>query len=278
MAKKACISIDLSTLAGTLKFIPGPQLPRSDKKTLELMIAKTFLSHLSSHEGSKNDMFRSSDSDPPDILFRYNGDEKGLELAELAPVNRLEKDSIIKRLKRDIVSCLNLGNHTRGYVVNILLANDYADKLRPGRIHKELAEVLNELFAEHDRATEHVDVPKVLKHIVKHITVFKEDLTGDPRIENDNEPLIIFGAQSTLLIPEDDCPSIVEKRLSRKGLHDLDMPTWLVLWSNHHSLHSLRDGLDNAIGCYLKKHPMNYERIFHLHLFPSSGATEFPQK
>ncbi len=39
-------------MAGTLKFVPGPQLPRHDKSLLERTIANAFLAHLSQREGS----------------------------------------------------------------------------------------------------------------------------------------------------------------------------------------------------------------------------------
>jgi hypothetical protein len=104
----------------------------------------------------------------------------------------------------------------------------------------------------------------------------KEALAGDPRVESEHEPLILFTAQDTLLVPEDDCPKMIERALSRKAVHDVEVPTWLVLWSNHPAFSSLRDHLDTAIAAYLKSRTVKYERVFHLHLFPNSGATEFP--
>jgi hypothetical protein len=199
-----------------------------------------------------------------------------MELCEILPENRLEKDSIIRRLRRDIFSGLTLSENTSGFVITIFLADDYATRIRPGRIDRVLADALASFFDHGDPSAKIVQVPPQIQDIVTCISVFREDMTGDPRLEDDREPLIVFGAQSTMLVPEDDCPEMVESRLSRKGLHDLALPTWLLLWSNHHALASLRDELDNAIGSYLRSHPMNYERVFHLHLFPQSGATEFP--
>ena len=200
-----------------------------------------------------------------------------MELTELVPENRFEKDAIICKLRSDIISELELGNHTKGFVINIFLADDYVSKMRPGRISTALARALNDFFAKDDSSSSHVEVPTQIESLVTRISVFKEDLTGDSRLKDDREPLIVFGAQSTMLVPEDDCPAIVESRLSRKSLHDLECPTWLILWSHHQALHSLRNELDNVIGHYLRKRPMEYERIFHLHLFAGGGATEFPK-
>jgi hypothetical protein len=200
-----------------------------------------------------------------------------MELSEFVPANRFEKDAIIRQLRRDIISKLDLGEHTRGFVVNISLPDDYATRFRPGRIHADLDAALNEFFAGCDTNRAHYEVPARVESPIAQIRIFKEDLTGDPRLEDDREPLIVFGAQSTMLVPEEDCPTIVESRLSRKGLHNLACPTWLLLWSHHDALSSLRNELDAAIGHYLLARPMAYERVFHLHLFAGSGATEFPR-
>lgn len=276
MKKKAVISIDLASIARTLKFVPGRELPRHNKSLLELTIASTLLPHLSQRDGSAIADLQSNSADPPDVTFTYNGELRGMELSEILPENRLEKDSIIRRLRRDIISRLTLSKNTSNFVVTISLTNDYAKRIRPGRIDRALGDALIRFFDKGDPQANAIDVPDDIQDIVTCITVFREDMTGDPRLRDDREPLIVFGAQSTMLVPEDDCPAMVESRLSRKGLVDLAVPTWLLLWSNHHALASLRDELDNAIGFYLRSRPMNYERVFHLHLFPQSGASEFP--
>lgn len=73
MTKKAVITIDLASTAGTLKFVPGPQLPRHDKGLLERTIATTFLTHLSKRDGSAVVDVLSNSKDPPDVTFTYNG-------------------------------------------------------------------------------------------------------------------------------------------------------------------------------------------------------------
>jgi hypothetical protein len=276
MTKKAIVSIDLASLAGTLQYVPGPQLPRNDKRLLELTIANSFLASLSSRDNSNITDVESTVLDPPDVTFRYNGAPRGIELSELLPEGRLEKDSIIRKLRRDIISQLPLSEKTKGTVVNIFFVDDYNTRIRPGRIDVALANALRDFFESGDRSANTIEVPPQIQDIVTRIHVFREDMKGDPRLQDDREPLLIFGAQSTTLVPDVDCPSIVQSRLSRKGRHDLVVPTWLLLWTSHHSLTSLRDELDNAIGAYLRLHPMKYERCFHLHMAIICGVTEFP--
>lgn len=260
-------------MAGTLSFVPGHQLPRHDKGVLERSIASTFLIHLSHRDGSTFADVESNPKDPPDVTFTYNGEPRGMELCEILPENRLEKDSIIHKLRRAIISRLMLGEATSGFVFTIFFVNDYAARIRPGPIEAALANALNNFFDHGDPQAKTIEVPEQIKNIVARIGVFREHLKGDPRLEDDREPLLVFGAQSTMLIPEDDCRTMVESRLSRKGLHDQAIPTWLLLWSSHHALVLVRANLDDAIGFYLQSHPLNYERVFHLH---ESGATEFP--
>ncbi len=276
MTKKAIISIDLATTAGTMRYVPGTPLPRNDKRLLERTIANILLTHLCQREGATFSDMASCTTDPPDVIFKYNGHRRAMELSELVPENRFEKDAILRNLRRDILAGLTLGDHTTGFVVTISLANDYATKIRPRRIHTHLSDALGAFLAHHDPDAQSVDVPESLRDIVTRISVFREDLTGDPRLGDPRNPLIVFGAQHTMLIPEDDCPEIVASRLSRKGLHDVAEPTWLVLWTNHHALECCRNELDNAICHYLQRCPLKYERVFHLHLFSGGGASEFP--
>lgn len=276
MTKKAIIDLDLASWAGTLKYVPGRQLPRHDKALLEQTIATSFLTHLAQREGSAIENVQSNPSDPPDVTFTCDGQVHGMELSELIPENRFEKDAIIRTLRRDIISRLILNDNTAGFVVTVFFLNDYSTKLRPGRIGSVLANALTEYFNRRDPDARTIQVPEQIQDVVARISVFRENMAGDPRLEDDREPLILFGAQSTMLVPEDDCPAMVESRLSRKALHDLDCPTWLLLWSNHHALSSLRDELDKSIGCYLRSHKVSYERVFHWHAFNGSGVTEFP--
>jgi len=115
------IAIDLAMLAGTMTFVPGSPLPRDDKQGLEGIIAKAFLTHLSRREGSTFSDLAHPKSDPPDVMFNYNGEPRRMELTEIAPEKRYEKDDIIRKLRRAIIGHLTLGERTAGFVVNIFL-------------------------------------------------------------------------------------------------------------------------------------------------------------
>ena len=263
---------------GTLKYVPGQSLPRHDKQLLERTIANGRLANLAQREAVAFADLQNNPADPPDVVFTYAGQARGMELVELVPPNRLEKDAIIRQLRRQIVSRLDLGTQTKDCVINVFRRDDYAQQLKPGRVDKVLATTLNEFFAQPEQPAHNIPVPDEVRPVVTGISYFKEDLSGDPRIDHENEPLIIFGAQCTLLVPEDDCPKMVAWSLGRKQLHDVDKPTWLAVWSNHLALGSLRREIDDAIDAYLAEHPVKYERVFHLHLFCEGGVTEFPVK
>jgi hypothetical protein len=276
VTKKAILSIDLAALAGTMTYHPGSRLPRHDKQLLERTITLRFLSHLCQFKGLEFSSLCSVEHDPPDVRFTIAGQSYAAELAELLPENRLEKDAIIEKLRRDIVSEISLSERTANQVITISLASDYSSKLRPGRVHSKLARAINAYFEGGVSSTQRIPVPDAIRNSVKQIDVFEEELVMDSRRNDSREPLLVFTAQHTMIVPEDDCPRMVSSVLSRKGLHDLSHPTWLLLWSNHHALSDLRDQIDNAIGNFLRENAMAYERVFHLHLFPHSGATEFP--
>src|SRR5262245_7634578 len=117
MTKQAVISIDLARMTGDVVYVPGLQLPRHDKKLLEQTIGEYFSNHLFLRGGIRLRDVQSNPSDPPDLTFSYDGKRKGLELSELAPENRLEKDNIILELRRDIISQLVLSEKTTGHAV-----------------------------------------------------------------------------------------------------------------------------------------------------------------
>lgn len=283
MSRKATISLDLAAFVGNAEFVPGVVLPRHDKRLLERTVAMAFLEHYCLQKNTLFSDLDSTVSDPPDVTFRLDGELRGMELAELVPERRFEKDAILQRLRRDILSELDLGSRTANVVVNVFFADDYSAKLRPGRIQKAISRALREYFesaevgeqVELGLQSKSLSVPSEVASIVSRILVTRSDLARDPRVNDPREPLILFGAQSTRLVPEEDFPAMVESLLSRKRSHDLALPTWLLFWSFHPALFSFRDGIDAAIATNLQKHSCPHERVFHLHLFSGSGATEF---
>ena len=96
-----------------------------------------------------------------------------MELSEILPENRLEKDSIIRRLRRDIISHLTLSEDTQGFVVTISLTDDYVTRLRPGRIDRVLADALADFFDHGDPRANIIEVPLKIQNIVTRISVFQ---------------------------------------------------------------------------------------------------------
>jgi hypothetical protein len=46
--------------------------------------------------------------------------------------------------------------------------------------------------------------------------VREADLEDDPRLQQPDEPLIVFGPQSTMLVPDDDIPALLETHVGPK--------------------------------------------------------------
>lgn len=276
MKKLGLVSIDLSTVVGSMEFVPGVQLPRNDKRMLEMIVARSFLELWAETKGLRVASLRSNEDDPPDLLFECEGQLVGLELTELVPESRLEKDAQIRQLRKEILSVMSLGPESQDHVVHIDLVNDYAPQLNAKRLAGPLARLLESFLSEQHGDEMSIPVPEYMRDVVKSIWIQRSDLEGDSRIQHRNEPLVLFGAQNTFIIPSDDCPAMAKASLDRKRIMKVTPPAWLILWSNHQALAGLRDELDDAIGHALQQTRVSFERVFHVHLFPGSGATEFP--
>jgi len=57
--------------------------------------------------------------------------------------------------------------------------------MRPGRIGQALANALTTFFDQADPQANIVEVPHQIQDVVARISVFREDMTGDPRLEDD---------------------------------------------------------------------------------------------
>lgn len=241
---KGYIVFDLAAMYGGAKLLPGLPLPRHDKRAIERTLADTLLRSLAKDGEAAIAVIRSNPDDPPDVLFEINQQTVGLEIAELLPENRLERDAIIAKLKRRIVQKLALGPHTRDWVVTVMLADDYAAKIRL-RCEDELVAALNEFFSSYTgvRAAKELPIPSRVEHAIRRIHAVPWDLTGDPRVESRDHPLVIFSAQHTNVVPDRDFPAMLEAVVGRKARHDLAIRTWLLLWSNHYGFAPLNDEL-----------------------------------
>lgn len=273
-SRRGIISLDLASFTGA-EYIRGNQLDRNDKCQLELKLANECLQVLDPKESPAYTNIESNPNDPPDVTFSNDGIPHGMELCEILPPNRLESDAIIRGLKRNLVSRLRLSQRTKDQVINIGLADCYADKIRPGAIEDALAKSLNHFFEYGDDAVRSLEVPASISTKVTRITLSRTDLTNDLRINDPCEPLIIFDAQATQIYPDEDCPRMVETLLARKRRHYLNMPTWLLLWSDHSAIYPVLKELNDAIKGYIDAHELSYERIFHLHRLHETDLKEF---
>ncbi len=272
---KGYIIFDLSAGHGSARFLPGVSLGRSDKSRLEEELASVLLEALAIAEEAKVENVRANLSDPPDIIFELNEQEIGIELSELLPENRLEKDAVLQRIRKDLVRRIPQNHKSKDCVITIMLKNDYASKIQIPRFSPRLASVLTACFEEPSPLPTSIAIPMELQSYVSLITLTPCDLSADPRIENAMEPLIIFSAQHTNILPERDFPEMVDKIVSRKEMHDLSSPTWLLLWSSHYSLGPLTEELIDQIDKYLLANPTNYDRVFYLRAQEPYSLNEF---
>jgi len=114
-----------------------------------------------------------------------------------------------------------------------------------------------------------------LQPLIRQVRVEPWDLTDDPRIQRRDEPLLIFTAQHTFVVPDRDFPKLLEERVGRKRRYDLAGDTWLLLWSNHYAFGPLKDDLVRHISACVDQHCIPHQRIFYLHLHKFGDITEF---
>ena len=280
MSKKGIISIDLTTLVGGAQLeIPTQELPREDKSQLELVVANKMIAVLKQHDPGSFEEIRSNQEDPPDIVAQYNGISMGIELTELLPSNRLEKDSILQRLRRSILSQLLLGSHSRNQVVQIFFVDNYPEKIRAKQCATALSELLNDFFQKNRNSqANHSElvVPAKLWNIISHVSIKPADLSSHPLIRSENEPLIIFGSQNTLIRPDCDIPKWLKTAINPKLLLDFSMLTWLLVWSHHAALTPVRNEIIQQMRAYLADKRSNYIRVYYFDLFPPRVLVQIP--
>ena len=272
---KGYVVFDIATLRGAAQFVPGRALPRHDKRALELMLAQTVLGSLGARESPCPADVRSNPDDPPDVLFSLAGKQLGLELAELLPDNRLERDAIIKQTKANILARLSLGRLTRDWVVTVMLRDDYARRLRP-RFAEALAATLTTHLGRSSscRHPATISLPTELQSSIRLVRIEPYDLTGDPRIRARDEPAIVFTAQHTNVVPDREFPTLMSSVIGRKARHSLAGPTWLLLWSHHFAFGPLEADIVRHVDQFVQSHPPPYGRIFYLHLHHEPSITE----
>ena len=269
------VVFDLAAMHGTAQLVPGRPLPRHDKRPLELMLAQILLRSLAAHEPPLATDVRSNLQDPPDVLFSLADKQVGLEVAELLPDNRLERDSIIRQIKADILSRLPIGPVTRDWVITVTLQDDYARHLRL-RVGEALAATLTTHFERSSagRQPASIKLPAELQSTIRLMHIEPWDLAGDPRTGARDEPLIVFTAQHTNVVPDREFPPLMSSVVGRKARHSLAGPTWLLLWSNHYAFGPLEADIVRHVDRFVQSQPLPYSRIFYLHLHHQASLTE----
>lgn len=270
---KAIIHLDLGSAVGNARMVPARRLERGDKKAIELSIAKCVLDGISEHEGTTYANLRSNESDPPDVLCTYGDQTLGVELSELMTPLRRERDHIISELKTDILAHIRVGPRTRNRVIRVSLDDDYAKALRPGRIGAAIGELVEAHLDSLDfadradgwPAVHRLRLPQSIASVVKSVSIEKGDLQSRSDLPSAEAPLIAFGAQHTLVVPERDVPLIVREALDKKR-HSLALTTWLLLWSEDATLGSLFDAVCDELQRQASSPRMQYDRIHFLHL------------
>lgn len=263
------VILDLASFVGTMQYVGGRQLPRDTRSEplVERHLANLLVSAIGHGEGVAIGEVRTNRPDPPDVVVDYGGQSIGVEVTELLPSYRLEKDAIIRQLRRDTLAQLPIGPNTRDLVINVNCRDDYAKEFRPGRwvgpmLGKSLAAFLDGEV--HGRGT--IALSPKLAIAVSSVSYFRdENVPANPLILRKDEPLILFGAQCTPINPTADFPVMVAERLDRKCGHKVDRTTWLLLWSEHYSMEQFQLDIVTALRAYFAVRQSPYQRTFYFH-------------
>jgi hypothetical protein len=275
MTIKAILTPALSIpLTGEVELVQRPGLPRNDKKQLEMHIAATLVSLLPTPLQEQMSNLRSSPADPPDVLVEVQGKPVGIEVGELVPQNRLERDDILDRATAQILEGLVLGEHTRDRVVFLHLVDSYSEKLKLKNCAQTLVTLLNAELRRETARSFVIPVPDELRRLIHSISVETYDLRGHPQIDREIEPLIVFSAEATFIRPDEDFPRILSHTLARKLRHDLAQETWLLIWTDNAAMSGVREELCAGIKAMLASQGCQYSRVFLLTFGFKNEATE----
>jgi len=234
---------------------------------MEVMIATSVLEGIAKqHQLTIKNIQSNNPNDPPDVRFEIDSIGYGIELTELTLPNRLEINSIIRRLKDSILSQLPIGDVTKDWVVSVSLDTDNANKVRGRGLEKQIAETLKTFFSSDDIKTDRTHVLTLPNNRGK-LAVYQADLSDEPGIQQRNEPLIVFSALNVTMYPDEDIPKMVEKALKGKFLIRSNELLWLLVWSEHMALTSFDNEILEAIKQYSTAHPHSFANIIYISLF-----------
>jgi hypothetical protein len=225
-------------------------------------VTSTLISLLPADEQAHIQNFRPNAADPPDILFEMNDKTVGIELAELVPSNRHGKDAILDNVRSRILELLVLGEHTKNRVVFLHPVDPYSEQLKLKDCAQAVATLLNtELKGRSDRSFV-LTLPAELQQRFRSICIETYDLSGHFQVSNDSQPLIVFSAEATFIVPEEDFPKILSNTVGRKLQHDLVHETWLLIWTDNQAMSGVREELHAHAKKFLATRNCRYRRVF----------------
>lgn len=247
--RRVKIAIDLNALmplgsGPSLKIESGLRIPL-DKNRREMYVGFGFLHALADLEVAIVQDIRRNSSDPPDILFGWNGIEHGLELTELIPLGRRRKDDKLARLRKSILQVIDRSADYRTFAIIISLQDDYSPDAWVEKNGNELGKYLAD-YLRKNHAGE-IPVPSRFQRNIRSIMTIRDDFGEHPLRELPSDPIIQFPAQSTLLVVETDIKKIVSDALKPKLVRSSPLPSWLLMWTCHHSLSGGIDEIGTAI-------------------------------
>lgn len=232
---------------------------RTDNTKLELMLANELLGTLQSVYNVQIKNVTSVTDDPPDIKFEISYSMYGLEISEVLPKRLLQRENIISNLKKEIIAQLGPKKDFRNLIISVTLNHEDSGELK---FHKLSHEIVILVLKNISNVVRENPLFLELSKERGRVRLQRSDLSEDPRIKNKNEPLILFSATNAYFEGDDEIRCIVEERLAEKFLYSFDQPTWLLLWTNHFSMHLYEEDIFNIICEYCEKYPCNYNRLF----------------
>jgi hypothetical protein len=74
--------------------------------------------------------------------------------------------------------------------------------------------------------------------------------------------LIVFPAEATFIVPDEDLPIILSGTVGRKLQHDLARETWLLIWTDNQAMFGVREELYDHAKRLLTSRDCKYSRVF----------------
>jgi hypothetical protein len=88
------------------------------------------------------------------------------------------------------------------------------------------------------------------------------------------KPLIVFDAEATYVVPEEDFPQILSATVGKKLLHDLAQETWLLVWTDNQAMSGARKELYTHTQKLLTGCNCKYSRAFLVTFGPKNEVME----